>query len=365
MSGAAGEWVVCDVCDRRRSCWGFDFLGWVLGVCSGMDFKQKRLVWWGIGAGVFHGLMTRWFFGLNHGEAGPSWKNAYSVMTTAFIFGAPLVMGFLSVWIAEMAGPIGWKGRIFLPWASSLAGLGATMLLGWEGLICVVMLVPAMMVMSSIGGLLAVGIRKAMGRDGQVRGAAVLALLPFMAAPLENVRDRAEEVREVHNVIDVAAAPERVWREIRSVPHISEEEHSGSWMHRMGFPRPVEALLEGEGVGAVRIARFERELVFIERVTQWEEPKRLAFTIRADTANIPPTTLDEHVTIGGPYFDVLDGVYEIEARQDGTVRLHLSSRQRLSTRFNGYASLWTETVMSELQGYILRIVKRRAERGGI
>lgn len=329
-----------------------------------MDWKQKRLVWWGIGAGVFHGLVTRWVFGLNHGEAGPSWKNAYSVMTTAFIFGAPLTMGFLSVWIAEMAGPIGWRGRIFLPWASSLAGLGATMLLGWEGLICVLMLVPVMMVVSSIGGLLAVGVRRAMGRDGQVRSAALLAVLPFLAAPVEHLRARAEEVREVHNVIEVAASPARVWREVRSVPRISEAEHSGSWMHWMGFPRPVEAVLEGEGVGSVRIARFERELVFVERVTQWDELKRLAFTIRADTANIPPTTLDEHVTIGGPYFDVLDGVYEIEAREDGTVRLHLSSRQRLSTRFNWYASLWTETVMSELQGYILRIVKRRAEGEG-
>jgi hypothetical protein len=135
-------------------------------------------------------------------------------------------------------------------------------------------------------------------------------------------------------------------------------------MHRMGFPRPVEAVLEGEGVGSVRIARFERDLVFVERVTQWEEGKRIAFTIRADTANIPPTTLDEHVTIGGPYFDVLDGRYEIELRPDGTVRLHLSSRQRLSTRFNWYASLWTKRVMSELQTYILRIVKRRAEHLG-
>ena len=330
---------------------------------SGMETKQRRLLWAGITTGLLHGLATRWIFGLHAHGGVPDWKNAYSVMTTAFIFGAPLTMGFLSVWIAEAAGPIGWKRRIALPWISSTAGLAATMLLGWEGLICVLMLVPVMMVLSSIGGLIAVGIRKAMGRDGQVRCAVLVALLPFLTAPLERLQSQAEEVRQVHNVIDVAASPERVWREIRSVPRIAEEEHSASWLHRMGFPRPVEAVLEGSGIGSVRMARFERELVFIERVTLWEEPRRLAFTIRADTANIPPSTLDDHVTIGGPYFDVLDGMYEIEAREDGTVRLHLSSRQRLSTRFNWYASLWTERVMSELQTYILRIVKRRAESG--
>jgi hypothetical protein len=321
------------------------------------------LIWAGIGVGFLYGLVTRWIFGFQPGGASAEWVKAYMVMSTAFIFGVPLTMGFLSVWIAEQAGPIGWKGRIFLPWAPVLAGIGATLILGWEGWICAIMLLPAITIVSTVGGLLAVGVRNAVGRTGHVRCAVVAAMFPLVAAPLEHLRARAEVVREVHNAIDVNASPARVWREIRSVPRISEEEHSDSWMHRMGFPRPVEAVLEGEGVGSVRIARFERGLVFVERVTEWDEPRRLAFTIRADSKNIPPSTLDEHVTIGGPYFDVLDGVYRIEVREDGTSRLHLSSRQRLSTQFNWYASLWTGGVMSELQTYILRIVKRRAESG--
>jgi uncharacterized protein YndB with AHSA1/START domain len=325
-----------------------------------METKQRRLVWGGIATGLLHGLLTRWVFGLHHPDAATQ-GSAYSVMTSAFVFGAPLTMGFLAVWIAERAGPVGWKTRVMLPWVSSLAGLGATLLLEWEGLICVVMLAPVMLLLSTIGGLLAIGVRRAMGRDGQVRCAALVALLPFLAAPVERLRSQADEILEVRNVIDIAAPPERVWQEIRSVPRIAEEEHSDSWLHRMGFPRPVEAVLQGEGVGSVRIAQFERGLVFVERVTEWKPSERLAFTIRADTANIPAKTLDEHVKVGGPYFDVLDGVYEIEAGMVGTVRLHLASRQRLGTRFNWYASLWSGRVMSELQTYILRIVKRRAE----
>jgi uncharacterized protein YndB with AHSA1/START domain len=190
-----------------------------------------------------------------------------------------------------------------------------------------------------------------------------MALLPFIAAPIEQLKESAREVRHVRNSVEIRASPRRVWREIQSVPRIQEREHRKSWMHRMGFPRPVEAVLDGNGVGSVRMARFERGLVFEERVTEWEEPRHLAFTIRADTANIPPDTLDEHVTIGGPYFDVLSGRYEIEPLGEGGVVLHLSSSQRLSTRFNWYASLWTERVMSELQTYILEIVKQRAESG--
>ena len=41
--------------------------------------------------------------------------------------------------------------------------------------------------------------------------------------------------------------------------------------------------------------------------------------------------------------------------------LHLASDQRLSTGFNFYSHWWTEWLMNDLQSYILRIIKARAE----
>ena len=51
--------------------------------------------------------------------------------------------------------------------------------------------------------------------------------------------------------------------------------------------------------------------------------------------------------IGGPFFDMLDGRYEIEPLSESRVILHLSSTHRLTTRFNWYAGLWTEPIVSE------------------
>jgi hypothetical protein len=189
-----------------------------------------------------------------------------------------------------------------------------------------------------------------------------VALAPFLAAPIESLRTAAAEVRTVHTSIEINASPAVVWREIRSVPTITEAEHSFSFSHLLGFPRPVEALLEGTGIGAVRYARFEGNVLFIERITEWDELRRLSFDIQADTANIPPTTFDEHVTIGGPYFDVLRGTYWLEPLGENRVRLHLSSDQRLSTGFNFYSHLWTEALMANLQEYIIEIIKRRCEK---
>ena len=75
------------------------------------------------------------------------------------------------------------------------------------------------------------------------------------------------------------------------------------------------------------------------------------------------TTLDPHVTIGGPYFDVLQGTYRLEPLADGGTRLWLESRLRVSTHFNLYSGPWADAIMRSVQETILVVERRRAEAG--
>jgi hypothetical protein len=318
---------------------------------------QNQLLKIGGALGVAYGIFARFVFGLNK-----SGSTGFAVMTLNFIVGMPLVLGFLTVWFGEYRQKFGWARRVFMPWAASSLFLICCLALAWEGVICVVLLLPVMLILSSIGGLFAGLIRPLFKTDrSRIYCVTVLALLPFVAAPIENLRAAASEIRVVRTQIDIRADKATVWRQIRSVPLIREEEHFFNVSHLMGFPRPLEARLEGEGVGAIRYATFEKGVLFVETVTTWQEGDRLAFSIHADTKHIPSTTFDEHVQIGGPYFDVLEGEYQIEELGPGLVRLHLSSNQRLSTQFNSYAHLWTEYLMGDLQNYILKIVRNRCE----
>ena len=43
------------------------------------------------------------------------------------------------------------------------------------------------------------------------------------------------------------------------------------------------------------------------------------------------------------------GVGSLDLLADGKVLLHLSSKHRLSTRFNAYGGLWTDFIMSDLK----------------
>jgi len=324
-----------------------------------LSFPRQALL--GLAVGVVYGLVCRLLFNAQGNPREGLNEGLWAIMGLSFIFLVPMALGFLVVWFSETQKS--WARRVFQPWLAGLAFMVAAIATHLEGFICVILWLPLVWFMSSLGGVLAGVLRDARASDGSKRlCVAAVALLPFVTGPLESLRERESEIRTAHTSIEIAASPAQVWRQIRSVPRITEAEHGPSWSHRLGFPRPTEAVLEGTGVGSVRYARFEGDVLFVEKVTEWEENKRLSFSIAADTKNIPPTTFDEHVTIGGPYFDVLHGTYWIEPLGPNRVRLHLSSDQRLATGFNVYAGWWTEWVMHDLQDYILRIIKARAER---
>lgn len=306
--------------------------------------------------GVAHGLMARYVFG------GAKLESFFGVMTVSFIFVVPFSLGLLTVSLAERSGPLSLPRTVTLPAGAALLALAASMALAWEGLICVVLWLPLYFVLSVLGGLVASAIaqsrRSAAARNATLSG---LILAPYLLAPLESRFTPPQSVRVVENSIVIRAPIETVWANVARVPTFREEEHHFAWSHLIGFPRPLEATLSHEGVGGVRHATFERGVLFIETVTHWAPNERLTFSIHADATTIPPTTLDEHVTVGGPFFDVLEGEYELHAQEDGTVLLELRSRHRVSTHFNFYATLWTDWIMSDVQGYILEIVRRRCE----
>jgi hypothetical protein len=229
------------------------------------------------------------------------------------------------------------------------------MLLLWEGWICAVMFLPVGLVLSSLGGTIAglIALHQRTERIGDITVACVV-LLPFLFAPWESSILSHRVVRTVEDVIEIKASSDAIWEQIKTVAPIQKAE-------LVPFPDPIAATLSAEGVGGVRRASFTGGVLFIETVDVWEPGHRLAFSIRPDTAHIPHTTLDEHVVVGGPYFDVLRGEYRIEPLADGKVRLHLTSWQHVSTDFNWYAHLWSNAVMSDLQKIILYVVQQRAE----
>jgi hypothetical protein len=312
----------------------------------------------GIVLGIIYGLALRFLVGyhrLNFDSRTTTW-----VMTIAFLFIGPMVIGLITISEAESSRRTPILAWIFAPWLPTLLTCFIAVLFRLEGAICLIFAIPITLLASSVGGIIA-GVIARNRRAASRTTLACCALLPFFLGPIEGRLNPPLETRTVSSEILIHASPDTIWRNIERVPAIAPTELQPTWTHRIGFPRPIEATLSFEGIGGVRHATFEHGLLFIETITDWIPNHRLAFRIKADTAHIPPTTLDEHVTIGGRYFDVLDGEYTLEPLANGSTMLHLSSHERLSTDFNGYAGLWTDAVMQNLQSSILHVIRNRCE----
>jgi hypothetical protein len=302
----------------------------------------------GLASGLTFGLLTR--FITETDRFGP----VFAVMTLSFLFLVPLVIGYLTVRPNPQPS---WAYRLLAPWSPTVLSVVVCFAVGWEGTICIVMGLPILLIFSSLGGVLG-GLASLRGPAGVVSAM----LLPFVAAPLEHRLPNPERLHEVHTSIPIRASPATVWAQIIEVPAITPAEQRPALFIRLGFPRPISATLSRPGVGALRHARFERGVLFLETVTDWVPKRLLRFTIAAPTASIPASTLDRHVTIGGPYFDVLSGRYDIRPTNNGQVILDLTSELRVSTHFNLYAAPWADAIMRSIQENILEVIRARAER---
>jgi len=305
-------------------------------------------------SGVAYGVVARLAFESESPLVG------FGAMTFAFVVLVPAAVGYLSVTVNR--GPDRARRVVLIPALSVIASLWFTLVVGLEGIICVILIFPLFLLFATLGGALAVRVRRhARSRRMHASGLAVVLSLPYLAGPLESRVPLPDARRTVESRVRIRADAATVWRHVVRPTGIRPEENQTRLAHRIGFPRPVTATLSREEVGGSRYAIFERGVMLRETVTEWVPERRMAFLI--DPANIPADALDQHVTVGGSYFDVLDGVYEIVPLGPGEVELRLRTTHRLSTHFNLYAGFWTDLLMRQIQENLLHVVRTRAEAG--
>lgn len=305
-----------------------------------------------VSCGVAYGVVSRLWF-----EGGR--LAGYGAMTFAFVVLVPMTVGYLAVAFAPGEA---WRMRkaVLLPAVTAVACLAFVLASGLEGTICVILIAPVFLLFASAGGLMAEAMRR-QSRRMYASGIATMLLLPYAAAPLEGRLPLPDARRIVVARVVIHADAATVWGNIVRPTGIRPEENQTRLAHRIGFPHPVSATLSTEGLGGSRYAIFERGVMLRETVTEWVPGRRMAFTI--DPANIPAKALDEHVTVGGPFFDVIDGSYEIVPLDAGRVELRLTTTHRLSTHFNLYAGFWTDLLMRQIQENLLHVVRTRSEVG--
>jgi hypothetical protein len=154
--------------------------------------------------------------------------------------------------------------------AGALGGM-ALMMLALEGLVCIILIAPLGLTTAWLGGLAG----RTIARVGHHRGAPLMsvAVLPLLFA-VEAAMPPAVPIATAES-IEIAAPPAGVWRVVTGSSPIGL---SPGLSGLAGLAYPLGGRLLGEGVGARRLGYFSTGTA-VERVTEWQPDKLLAFTV--------------------------------------------------------------------------------------
>jgi hypothetical protein len=307
--------------------------------------------WWPLAMGVLVGIAFRLLYSKPAG--GP-----YNAMMSSFTLLVPALVGAVTVVTAEWTRRRSWRYYFFAAaLANALLVFGA-LALSIEGLICSVLAVPLFAFVGGISGLLT----GALCRWGRWPRTSIygFALLPLTFGAFEQSFPLPDGVITAEQSRSIAASPGEVWARLLSTESIRPEEMNGAWMYRIGVPLPLSAMSEERNGELVRHVRMGKDIHFDQVAADWEAGHRVLWTYRFTKDSFPPHALDDHVRIGGRYFDVIDTEYEIEATPAGS-NLRVVMHYRVSTNYNWYVRPIANFLVANFEQTALAFYAQRAE----
>ena len=159
--------------------------------------------------------------------------------------------------------------------------------------------------------------------------------------------------------VQLPAPRETVWQHVVGFSEITEQPE---WMFQLGIACPTEAKIYGEGVGARRECIFSTGK-FVEPITVWDAPGRLAFDVAEQP--MPMLELTPYRHVHPPHLDIAfrttRGEFELRELPNGGTRLVGRTWYVLDIQPNSYWTVWSDWLVHKIHLRVLRHIKSLAE----
>lgn len=272
---------------------------------------------------------------------------------------APLSGGFIAVLLFNGNNDKSRAQCIYVLFASCTLALAVMLIGGIEGLICLAMAAPLALPLYLIGGAMALSLTRRFpnSRTKHTSMGIVLLFTPLMMG-VEPLVSPSASVREVLSHIDIQAPPEAVWEQVVAFSPITE---APSLIFRLGIAYPTHAEIVGEGVGAVRYCHFSTG-PFVEPITHWEPPHRLAFDVTAQPH--PMKEWSPYPNLHPPHLDntleSIRGEFRLIPLEDGGTRLEGSTWYRVHLAPTWYWGGLSDHIIHRIHLRVLEQIAREA-----
>ena len=285
-------------------------------------------------------------------------QSSQQMVSRAFLIFLPLSLGAIIEYVFALNAPQPLRKTLLRPVWTVLGVLLVGLVILHEGVICLIMMAPIFLIFLMMGAVFVREIYIRLWKPS--RKLYSIALLPLlMMVLLPNLSQYQYGVTEKELIIN--APIETVFLSINNIQHIKASEIKASPIFIMGFPKPISGMTEKNQDQWVRQIYWQRGIYFQEKITQSESPTALSWTYQFTPESFPKGSLDDHLEMGGRYFNLLTTDYRLEQISAQQTKLILTIDYRLSTEINWYSNLWVRYVLNEFSDVVLHIYKNRLE----
>lgn len=226
----------------------------------------------GLGIGYFAIVVTK-FYGLS------------------LFIGLPILISFLAAFFHSFRREISFKSAYGISCLAILTHGIMILLCSLDGLICLLMALPLALLLGLIGTALGRLIGKALTKGAASFFPVILIfLLPCLVA-FEADHQLEAPLRKVTTQIEINAPIDRVWETVIAFPRIDSPPNG---IFRFGIAYPIEATIEGHGIGAIRYCKFCTG-DFVEPITVWQENEMLAFKVTSSPPPMDEISIYKHI----------------------------------------------------------------------
>lgn len=296
-----------------------------------------------LGTLVANAIGGMWLFGIVWLLGACRNTDATTFIAWPSFFLIPFVVGLIAAWFwRRIHRTIGWSALdAFLV---TLVALGAASIILREGIVCLVIVSPALYVFILCGILL--------GRVWFRPNYSKLQLTIFPLLALVTLGEslyHAEQQAVITDRVLIHAPLAKVWPHVLAFPEIPDP--PDYWIFRLGLPYPTQTTNGGNFVGADRQCMFSNGIVIRERVAEFIPNEKLTFDVAEQ-----PTDPEAYGHIA-----LHRGQFILQDNHDGTTTLIGSSWYTLHVRPRWYFDLWTRDMTRAVHLRVMNHIKRLSE----
>jgi hypothetical protein len=187
-------------------------------------------------------------------------------------------------------------------------------------------------------------------------------VLLFLSVPslmaFEDSQTNNGNMRSVATSVEINASAKQVWKNVIAFTQLKDPTE---FIFKTGIAYPINATIDGHGVGAVRHCNFSTGS-FVEPITVWDEPRLLKFSVAEQPEPLKELSFyDIHPNHLHGYWVSKQGQFKLIQLSNGHILLEGTTWYVNKIKPAFYWTIWSDYIVHKIHQRVLQHIKEQTE----